>query len=86
MDRDSFEKNWNVWQAKIKAKWHMITEEDWREIHGSWERFLTKAAERYRVEKDHIVQEAKKWHYLPEEKKHHDGHHGHDKHKKRKAG
>lgn len=61
MNRDSFEKNWAQWKDKIQAKWSQLNEMDWKEIHGSWDRFLDKVAHRYNRTKESVEHEMKNW-------------------------
>jgi len=61
MDRNQFEKNWDLFKGKIKDRWDRLTDEDIREIHGNYFQLINKLQKRYGHARERIEKEIGDW-------------------------
>jgi uncharacterized protein YjbJ (UPF0337 family) len=56
-----FSAKWMRFQGELKQEWCKFTDEDLRQIEGSYDRFVGKVLERYGEERTEVLKWAKAW-------------------------
>jgi uncharacterized protein YjbJ (UPF0337 family) len=61
MEKNEFERNWPHLQEVIKDKWKNLVEEDFREVQGKYDQFVSKLQEKYELSKEQAEEQIKNW-------------------------
>ncbi len=61
MNKDIFKGKWNQFKGEAKVQWGKLTDDEWDEIDGNYDKMVGKLQERYGYEKDRAEEEANKF-------------------------
>jgi uncharacterized protein YjbJ (UPF0337 family) len=57
MNRDTFKGQWKQFQGEMKTQWGKLTDDEWTEAEGNFEKLSGKIQERYGYAKDQAERE-----------------------------
>ena len=61
MNADQFQGRWKQFKGDLKLQWGKFTDDDLRQIEGSYDKFVGKIQERYGDRKDELMKWAAQW-------------------------
>ncbi len=61
MNADQFKGKWMQFKGELKMKWGKLTDDDLRQIEGSYDKFIGKVQERYGDRKDELMKWTNDW-------------------------
>jgi uncharacterized protein YjbJ (UPF0337 family) len=61
MNRDILKGQWNQLLGEMKTKWGKLTDDDWAQAKGSYDKLLGRVQERYGYQREQAQHEIDSW-------------------------
>jgi uncharacterized protein YjbJ (UPF0337 family) len=61
MNRDTLKGQWNQLVGEMKTQWGKLTNDDWTQVEGSYDKLVGKVQERYGYARDQAQRDVDDW-------------------------